>query len=226
MAVLKGEGRVPMIFGTAALPVPPNRTAYIARPDVEGEHPSVIVAHDQTGVTPGVKVIARHFARYGYSAIVPDLNRGSMSDGDGFEWAVSDLADGVESVRIPGTGWAAESRIAVLGIGVGGVPASIVAAESEVGCLVLVGAALEAELLSAFGGALLVLQGADDELAPADEVRDLQKSLGRGEWILYPGVGSGFLDESAEGFDAVVSADALSRIIGFLDQCFGEAIAS
>ena len=90
----------------------------------------------------------------------------------------------------------------------------------------LVGAALEAELLSAFGGALLVLQGTDDELAPADEVRDLQKSLGRGEWILYPEVGSGFLDESAEGFDAAASADALGRITGFLDQCFVEATTS
>ena len=226
MAVLKGEGRVPMIFGTSALPVQPNRNAYIARPDVAGEHPTVIIAHDQSGITPGIKAIARHLARYGYSVIVPDLDRGSASDGDGFEWAVSDLADGVESARTPGIGWASETRIAVFGIGVGGVPASIVAADSEVGALVLVGAALEAELLSAFGGALLVLQGTDDELAPADEVRDLQKSLGRGEWILYPEVGSGFLDESAEGFDAAASADALGRITGFLDQCFVEATTS
>ena len=226
MAVLKGEGRFPMIFGTATLPVPPNRTAYIARPDVEGEHPTVIIAHDQSGVSPGVKVIARYFARHGYSAIVPDLTRGSPSDDDGFEWTVSDLADGVESARIPGTEWASESRIALVGIGVGGVPASIVAVESEVGCLVLVGAALEADLLAAFGGALLVLQGADDELAPSDEIRDLQQSLDRGEWILYPAVGSGFLDESSESFDAAVSADALSRITGFFDQYFGEATTS
>ena len=226
MAVLKGEGRFPMIFGTATLPVPPNRTAYIARPDVEGEHPTVIIAHDQSGVSPGVKVIARYFARHGYSAIVPDLTRGSPSDDDGFEWAVSDLADGVESARVPGTDWASKSRIALLGIGVGGVPALIVAAESEVGCLVLVGAALEADLLSASGGALLVLQGADDELAPSDEVRELQQSLGRGEWILYPAVGSGFLDESSESFDAAVSADALSRITRFLDHYFGGASRS
>ena len=215
-----------MIFGTAALPVPPNRTAYIARPDVEGEHPTVIIGHDQSGITAGVKAIARHLARHGYSVIVPDLTRGSVRDGDGFEWAVSDLADGVDSARTPGIGWAAESRIAVVGIGVGGVPASIVVADSEVSVLVLAGATLEEELLSEFGGALLVLQGADDELAPADEVRDLQKTLGRGEWILYPGVGSGFLDESAEGFDAAVSADALSRIIDFLDQRLVQARAS
>ena len=114
----------------------------------------------------------------------------------------------------------------MVGIGVGGVPASIVAAESEVGCLVLVGAVLEEDLLLEVGGALLVLQGADDERGPADEVRDLQKSLGRGQWILYPGVGSGFLDESSDGFDPAVSADALLRTTGFFDRCFGEASTS
>jgi len=223
VAILKGEGRVPILFGTWVLAVPPNRSAYIARPDLEGEYATVIVAHDQNGVTPGVRAIARYLARHGYSVMVPDLTRGSRSGGGEFEWVVSDLTDAVDTARIPGTRWASDSRIAMIGVGVGGIAASIVAAEeAAVGVLVLAGAVLDADLLSESDAALLVLQGARDEMAPADEVRDMQQAVGRGEWVLYSGVGLGFLDEGSESFDAAVSADALGRAIDFLDRCFGE----
>lgn len=222
MAVLKGEGRVPIIYGELPLPVPPNRSAYIARPDVEGEHPTVVLAHGGAGITPGTKALARYLARHGYAVMVPDLTRGASSDGDGFEWAVSDLASGVDSAAIPGTAWASEFRLAIVGVGVGGVVASIVAVDTEVGALVLAGAVLDVELLSKFDGALLVLHGADDDLAPAAEVRDWQQSVGRGEWIIYSGVGAGFLEEGSEGFDEAAATDAEGRIITFLDRLLME----
>jgi carboxymethylenebutenolidase len=208
---------VPILFESWALPVPPNRSAYIARPGVAGEHPTVVIGHDESGITPGLKAVARHLARYGYSAILPDLVRPTTST-DGFEWTVSDLADAVDSARIPGTDWASQSRIAVLGLGAGGVAASIVAADEAVSALVLVGAALDHDLLTAFDGRLLVLHGIDDEMAPAGEVRDLQESVGRGEWVLYSGVGAGFLDEGSPGFNAAAATDALERTVAFLDD--------
>jgi len=219
VAVLEGEGRVPILFGTLSLPVPPNRSAYIARPDSVGEHATVVIGHDESGITPGLKAVARHLARHGYSAIMPDLVRPATSE-DGFEWTVSDLADAVDSARIPGTDWASQSQIALLGVGMGGVAASIVAADEAVGGLILVGAVLDHDLLAAFEGRLLVLHGTDDEMAPAGEVRGLQESVGRGEWILYSGVASGFFDEGSPDFNAGAATDARQRTVAFLDDSF------
>ncbi|MEE9298083.1 MAG: dienelactone hydrolase family protein [Acidimicrobiia bacterium] len=218
MSVLKGEGRVPILFGSLALAVPPHRSAYIARPDVEGEHPTTVIAHDAAGITPASKAVARHLARHGYAVLVPDLMRGSAAGPDGFEWDVSDLVDAVDSARIPGTEWASGRRIALLGLGAGGVAASVVAAEAAVAGLVLVGSSPDPDILSAYSGALLVLHGAADEVVPADEVRAAQQAVGRGEWVLYGGVGAGFFDDGSEDHDPQAAADGLGRIVGFLDH--------
>jgi dienelactone hydrolase len=224
MAVLKGEGRVSILFGSWALPVPPNRSAYIARPDESGTHPTVVVAHDESGITPGVKAIARHLARYGYSVIVPDLSRGQQA-ADGFEWVVSDVADAVDSTRIPGVEWASDVQLMVLGIGTGAVPAAIVAIEEELSDLVLVDGSLDADLLQSFGGALTVLQGGSDERVTPDELKELHSAMGRGEWIVYPSAGEGFFDEGAPGFDSGAAADALIRVVAIADRLSGATVS-
>lgn len=219
MSVLAGEGRVPILFGSWVLPLPPNRPAYLARPDVAGEHPTLVIAHGEEGLTSGTKALARRVARHGYAVIVPDLTRGGVESGDSFEWSVSDLADGVESARMPGTAWASGARVAVLGIGAGGVAASIVAIDDHTLALVLLDAGLDAALLSPFEGALLVLHGT--EAMPVDELRHMQADVGHGEWILYHGAGSRFAFDDAPGFDQAAAADADSRIIELLDRCLG-----
>jgi dienelactone hydrolase len=222
MAVLKGEGRVPILFGSWALPVPPNRSAYIARPDESGSHATIVIAHDEAGITPGVKAIARHLARYGYSVIVPDLSRGQRQP-EGFEWAVSDVADAVDSTRIPGVDWASDVLLLVLGIGAGAVPAAIVAIDEGLTDLVLVDGSLDADLLGSFHGELTVLHGGDDDRISADELRELHEAAGRGEWIIYPAIGRGFFDEGDPGFDPGAAADALERVVAVADRMSGVA---
>ena len=214
MSVLEGEGRVPIIFGSLSLPEPPHRPAYIARPDLGGEFTTVVVAPDESGVTPAVKALAQHLARWGYAVIVPEMR----SD---FDAAVRDLTDAVDSARIPGTEWASPERIALVAIGSGGSIAPVVAAEERVPALVMVSATLDRDLLAAAPGALLVFHGADDEAAPADEVKDMREDLGRGEWILYRGVGSDFFDDASPTFDAGASDDVRDRLVSFLDTRFG-----
>jgi dienelactone hydrolase len=214
VAVLKGEGKVPILFGSLPLPVTPNRSAYLARPDVAGSYSTVVLVPDDAGVTPTVKALARHLARHGYAVIAPVLR-------DDVESAVGDTVDAIVSARIPGTEWADGDRVAVVGIGSGGVPASIAAAEEEADALVLVGAALDRDLLDAFGGGLLVLHGADDESAPADEVKAIRQDIGRGEFVLYGSVGGGFFDDASETHDPVASSDVFDRIVTMLDTRFG-----
>lgn len=214
MAVIKGEGRVPILFGSLPLPVPPNRSAYIARPDLAGEYATVVIAPGRAGITSSMKSIARHLARYGYGVFVPTLR-------ENLDAAVRDLADGVHSARIPGTPWASADRIAVVGFGSGGEPAAIVAVEEEIGPLLLVGASLDPALLEQHHGSLLVIQGADDQVTPGDEVRRLRQELGRGQWVIYNGVGADFYEDSAEGYDPGADDDMVERLVGFLDARFG-----
>jgi carboxymethylenebutenolidase len=48
-------------------------TAYLARPAIEGAFPSVIVIHENRGLTEHIKDVARRLAKAGYVALAPDL---------------------------------------------------------------------------------------------------------------------------------------------------------
>jgi dienelactone hydrolase len=211
---MKGEGKVPILFGSLPLPVPPNRSAYLARPDIAGEFATVVIAADTAGITPSIKAFARLLARHGYAVFVPALRTE-------FDLAVSDLADAVVSARIPGTAWASGDRVAIVGLGSGGVTAAVVAGDEGVSVLGLIGSTLDSDLLEACTGPVIVLQGETDEATPADEVRALHQELGRGEWVLYGGVGAGFFDDASPTHNPAAAADAAERIIGFLDTAFG-----
>jgi dienelactone hydrolase len=184
-----------------------------------GSFAAVVVAPDDAGITPSVKALARHLARHGYAVLVPSLR-------DSVERAASDAVDAVVSARIPGTGWADGNRVAVVGIGAGGIPASIAAADEGADSLVMIGASLDRDLLDAFDGGLLVLHGADDEAAPIDEVKAIRSDLARGEWVLYSGVGTGFFDDASDSYDPGVAEDVLDRIVAALDARFGAVPAA
>ncbi len=47
--------------------------AYLAAPKGEGRHPSILVIHDQAGLSEHIRDVARRFAREGFVALVPDL---------------------------------------------------------------------------------------------------------------------------------------------------------
>lgn len=219
MAVLKGEGRVLILFGSLPLPIPPNRSAYIARPDLGGSYVTAIVACDTDGITPSIKALARHLARFGYAAIVTPLR-------EDFDRAVADLTDAVDSARIPGTAWADGDRVGIIALGSAAAPACVVAAEEDVSVLALVDGSLDADLLAGFEGRLLVMHGADDEVTPADEVRTMRQEIGRGEWVLYTGVGGGFFDDASESHDPGAAADVLDRLVATLDARFGAVPAA
>ena len=47
--------------------------AYLARPAAEGEFPAVMVCHENRGLTPHIRDVARRFAQAGYVALAIDL---------------------------------------------------------------------------------------------------------------------------------------------------------
>jgi carboxymethylenebutenolidase len=223
LTVLEGEGRVSILYGTYALPMPPYRSVYLSRPDLEGRYPAVVLAHGAPGLTSSVKAACRRLARFGYVAVAPDLYRGAAPDADAMPTARAraDLEDAVEALGEYWTEWAAD-RLAVLGLGAGGPQAARLAASHGAATILIGGAeAVDVETLAGGGGPLLVLISADD----AETVRDLHDSLGRGQWIRYGDVASGFHDEGSADYQEASAEDAYRRVIEFLDGHLATVVA-
>ena len=196
MTVLEGEGRVSILYGFQPLPASPYPSVYLARPDVEGRHPGVIVVRG--AISSSSKSVCRRLARYGYAAVAPETTD--------LEAAVSALQDGW-------TEWAA-GRVAVLGIGEVAGAAQALASRHDAPLIVLGGTeSIDAEALS--GGSHPVLglvAGAPDGVAA------LYDAAGRGQWVRYGDVGPGFHDENSPDFAAKPAEDAYERMIAFLDR--------
>lgn len=232
MTAIKGEGKYAMLYGSYRLPVGRDLPAYIARPDLSGSFPTIVVAHGAWGLTSHVKAVCRRLARYGFAAICPDLyHRGLRSRLDDRaeaddRWsaipdgrAVRDLVEAFDNAAAPGTEWADGARVGVLGLGAGGGPALAAAPRIEtLGAMALVCAPVTADGLAAAGVPVLGVFGADDEIVAAEDVRAARDAAGRGEFAFYGGVGHDFLDEMRDGYDHASAEDAYTRIIGFFES--------
>lgn len=214
MSVLKGEGRVPILYGAATVPVGRHGAAYHGRPDLGGSHPTVLVAHGAAGLTPSVKSLVRRLARYGYSTIAPDLGHDPARH----------LHDAASWVRRPGTEWADGDRMAV-----------VLADESAQNLWGPTHRLEPRAIVVLFGDLrdvdptdvpfLGVYGGADEEFG-ADAVRNLRSVAPHGTWAIYQDRGHGFTDEDSESYDRPAAEDAAERIVAFLDDRLLPAAAS
>jgi dienelactone hydrolase len=218
MTVLTGEGRVTILYGPQALPMPPYRSVYLARPDLEGRYPAVVVSPGAAGLTSSVKAACRHLARFGYIGVAPVLRSDDRPDTTESERKHDDLEDVVEALREDWEDWADAGRLAFLGLEQGAAPASRLAAVHG-GALIVVGGAdaVDATLLGGFSGPLLCLVAAEE----AETLKQLHQDVGRGEWVRYGDVGPGFHDEGAPDHNAASATDAYERVIAFLDGHLG-----
>jgi carboxymethylenebutenolidase len=235
MSVIEGEGTHLILYGTYTMPDGSSIAAHIARPDLGGTYPTVIVAHSARGLSSHVKALCRHLARHGFAVIAPDLYRGSDTGFDDLDAAVAAFDDAgrgpsraleaaLDSARMPGTAWASTEQIGLLALGHGGIPAvSLAAAEPELDALVLAYVPVDglAEALAGSDVPILGLYGGEDEVTPPDGARELRSALGRGEFRIYAGVGHEFLDDGGGTYDHGAADDALDRVREFLGAHLG-----
>ncbi len=231
LAVLAHEGIYSIMYGSWPIPVgTAHRTGYIARPDEAGRFPVVIVVPDLNGLNSFEKDLCRQFARSGIAAVAIDLYR---SDGDALEAynqlsdtrALTDLDETYEFVVSDDVAWNAGEKVGLLGLDVGGRFALAKAARTPwVASLACVGTPLTgdenreikvADHLAHLPVPVLAMYGAEDELVAASTVDEAQTRNAHGQWLLYEGAGHGFLDPSAEGYDASAAGDAVQRMIAF-----------
>lgn len=196
MTVIPGEGRVSILYGHQAMPVPPHRDCYVARPDAVAAHPAVAVVTG-SGITSPARTLARSIARHGYAAVVPPgapRQVAACLDAFGGSWAEWTLAD----------------RRAVVGIGPGAGLAVVVAAERGLPVVLLDPQPLT---VGAAGcGPILTLAAGSGAGHP-------------GRVVAYRAASAGFWDDTAASYDPRAGADSFGRIVAFLDRHLGEPAA-
>lgn len=229
MSVLRGEGKVPILFGSTTIVVASRSyRGYLARPDLAGEWPTIIVVASAWGVTSNVKDVARRLARQGFAVVAPDLYDGSAppraaSADDAWAAAAAqsaaqqqrNLSDIQAFIQNPSGFWSsAEHGFGVLGLGSGGPAAATAAAATGAAALGLVTTPLDGlgGVLTGYDGGVLGIFGREDDRVDTDEVAALRESVPQAELVIYAGVGGDFLDDSLETYDGEAAADALERL--------------
>lgn len=225
MSVLKGEGKVPILYGTSALPVGRSRPAYIARPDLAGTHPTVVVVHGAGGLSSHVRAVCRRLARYGFAAICPDLFGGAIPDDPAAVYssnaAKAAVRDAVDTAERPGTPWASGDRIGLLALDAAGEMAVAVAnVDESFDAVGLVAPPLDGvtEGLAVCPIPVLAVFAEGDDGAPVEEVRALGDATDGTEIVIYGGLGAEFLDEGAADYDRPAAEDAQDRLVGFFES--------
>ena len=233
MAVLSHEGTYPMLYGSWPIPVGSgHRSGYIARPDEAGRVPVVVVVPDIDGLGSFEKHLCRQLARRGFAAMSIDLyekegdpldNYHSLTD----ERALYILDELHQHLVSDDIVWNVEDRVGLLGTDVGGRFALIAAATRDwARSLAVCSTPLTgdeerkhqvADYLDHLPVPVLGLYAAEDDLIDATTVDEAQRRNDHGQWLLYEGVGHGFLDIDGEDFDQSAADDAMARIFAFFE---------
>ncbi len=237
MAVLQHEGTHTVIFG--AIPIPIGSAVgdgYLARPDSVTQAGTVIVLHGITGLDSTTKQLCRSFARRGFVAVAPDWYQGTGpargADLDDAFRAYAGTRDGqmlalvdetVEYLASEHIRAAGAATPVVVGFDLGGRLALLYAARNrQVAGVVSLYAPLRGDAtrdmavidaIPLIGAPTLGLYGADDDLIPVEDVDEAQAATPNGQWIVYEGVGHGFLDPSQVEYDPGAEADAIARMM-------------
>lgn len=239
MAVLSHEGTYPIMYGTWPIPVGSgHRSGYISRPDEAGQFPVVFVLPDLGGLGSSEKDICRRLARSGFAALAIDLY-GEKGDGLDLYSAMTDdralfvIDELHQFVVSDDVAWKIDDNVGILGTDVGGRFGLIKAATRDwVRSLVLCYTPLTgdeerehqvADYLDHLPVPVLGLYGTDDEWIDKETVDEAQRRNDHGQWLLYEGVGHGFLDIEGSDFDQSAADDAFARIKAFFGASLPEA---
>ena len=185
------------------------------------------------------KDLCRRLARQGFAAVTIDMYRQGGDPIDAYNAlsdarALADLDELHEFVLSDDVTWNVSGEVGILGTDVGGRFGLIAAANRDwVKSLVVAYTPLTgdeerdmqvADYLDHLPIPVLGLYGAQDDLIAPETVDEAQRRNDHGQWLLYEGVGHGFLDVNHEGFDQASADDSFARISAFFEATLDERI--
>jgi dienelactone hydrolase len=211
VSVLKGEGTTVMLYGSTDVSTGSRSyPGYLARPDLRGEWPTVIVTSPLDGAASSVKAICRAIARHGVAAVAPDP--GGLDPFIGF-------------ITNPAGHWSnAEYGFGVLGLGDGSNSAILEAAESDlVVAVAVVDPVFDDATISKLGDVDVPMLGCSGRDA-YERVDDARAAVPQAEWVVYDGAGAGYWDIDADGYVSAAADDTGDRVVEFFSKTLPERV--
>lgn len=205
MSVLKGEGSTVMLYGSTNVSTGGHSyDGYLARPDLIGEWPTVVVVSPLFEAASSVNSICRVLARHALAAVAP---------------AAGGLAAYTRFITSSSGHWSnAEYGFGVLGLGDGSESAILEAAASElVAALALVDPVLDDGAVSMLAGIDIPMLGLSGRDA-AEGVDAARSAAPHAEWVIYDGVGAGYWNIDGDEYVASPAADTGERVVEFFSK--------
>jgi len=247
--VLKGEGIHPILFDTRSVPVRTRtHTVYVARPDLVGEWPTVMLVGGAKGLSSPLRDLCRRLARHGFAAVAPDLYAGDRvpTDGAAAFAAFSELPQTVVHRVLRDIGrylddaagpWDTDKNgFGVIAVQEGALHGLLTAVDFGSPLVLMApnlresSPGLDADFkalpappgvldrLGETAEAVLGLIGREDEVSPIDDVMAARGNAPHSQWVIYDGAGHDFLDDNEPGFDLAAFTDAFERTVDFLEK--------
>jgi carboxymethylenebutenolidase len=203
-----------------------NGMGHLARPDVAGPHPAVIVIQEWWGLDGHIKSIADRLAREGFVALAPDLYHGQFATEPdearklvmnmNREQALKDLTGAVKYLQsLPHV---SPKRVGCIGFCMGGsLTLALAAATPDVAAAAPFYAGFQppAEELAKIEAELFCAFGADDAGIPLENVRKFEGALKTGNCNavvkVYDGAPHSFFNDTRESHRPEAASDAWER---------------
>ncbi len=214
--------------------------AYLAVPEA-GSGPGIVLLQEILGVNANMRAIADLYAEEGYTVLAPDLFW-RIAPGVELGWSEADmqtafalrkkfdvdaaLSDITATVAALRAHPACTGQVGALGFCLGGLLASLAAAQCGIDCAVgYYGVGLEKQLdtLSGITVPLTLHFGTEDSHVPPEALAAIRAGLAGPtiEMFTYPGAGHGFAAQGRASFDKAATLMAHSRSIALFRRVMG-----
>lgn len=209
---------------------------YLVQPDAEGPFPAVLVMHENRGLNPYIKDVARRFAVAGFLALAPDGLAplggypGNDDEGRAMQRTLDQAKlrqDMVNSARLVRSHALSNGKLGATGFCWGGGTANFLATElgEELNAAApFYGSAAATDKVSAIAAAIQVHYAEDDRRVNAmrAEYEDALKANGvRYEMHTYPGTRHGFHNYSTPRYNPEAAQLAWERMVAFFKEHLG-----
>jgi hypothetical protein len=219
VTVLIGEGTTEIIYGSTSIPAGAMTLGgYLARPDLDGEWPTVLVFGPEPMPTSAVKAICRRLARHAIAALAPEMTGSHTTN--------RQIAMGVAAFVTNKDGGWSNARFGYGSIGLGpGIHdvATLAANDGRAMAAAAVGATLGDHVTDDLVIAdipVLFIGSRGDDTVDIDLSLTKRDELPQTAYALYPDASARWWDIEASAYDEDKAFDTFDRLVGF----FGEQL--
>lgn len=212
------------------------RTGYLAKP-ASANGRGIVLLFEAYGLHDDMKKVADRYASEGYTVLVPDL---FWKKGENVTFDYSDRQAAGDTFNEIGGFWSyladvdpaiaalkkeVDGKIAIMGIGLGGITAYTAATEGKGDAAVsFYPAMLDTSKGDALDKPWLYHIAEEDKIAKAGLYEDVRNALGSKSNVqieAYAGAEHGFIGEARDEYDAQTANSAHEKTLAFLETALG-----